>query len=58
MPDVRRGKLNPAFMDLAKAFFFERDHQLAETFVERGIYVGGRGEKTCGRPTWSCSRRR
>ena len=36
MPDVLRGKLNLAFMDLAKAFFCERGHQLAETFVERG----------------------
>src|SRR5215208_4280461 len=30
------GKLNLAFMDLAKAFFAERGHQVAETFVERG----------------------
>jgi NADPH dehydrogenase (quinone) len=29
-------KLNLAFMDLAKAFFLERGHQLAEAFVERG----------------------
>jgi modulator of drug activity B len=30
------GKLNLAFMDQAKAFFAERGHQVAETFVERG----------------------
>jgi modulator of drug activity B len=35
MPDGLR-KLNLAFMDLAKAFFVEREHQVAETFVERG----------------------
>lgn len=30
------GKLNFAFMDLAKTFFLERGHEVAETFVERG----------------------
>jgi modulator of drug activity B len=30
------GKLNLAFMEQAKAFFTERGHQVAETFVERG----------------------
>ena len=35
------GKLNLAFMDLAKAFFLERGHQLAKTFVERGEKAGG-----------------
>jgi modulator of drug activity B len=29
-------KLNLTFMDLAKTFFAERGHQVAETFVERG----------------------
>jgi modulator of drug activity B len=28
--------LTLAFMDLAKAFFVERGHQVGETFVERG----------------------
>jgi NADPH dehydrogenase (quinone) len=31
------GKLNLAFMDLAKAFFVERGHQVAETFVGRAM---------------------
>ena len=35
-PGWSEGKLNLAFMDLAKAFFVERGHQVAETFVERG----------------------
>jgi len=30
------GKLNLTFMNVAKAFFEERGHQVAETFVERG----------------------
>ncbi|MBW4482508.1 MAG: NAD(P)H-dependent oxidoreductase [Tildeniella torsiva UHER 1998/13D] len=30
------GKLNLAFMDLAKTFFLERGHEVVETFVERG----------------------
>jgi len=30
------GKLNLAFMDVAKEFFAERGHPVAETFVERG----------------------
>jgi NADPH dehydrogenase (quinone) len=30
------GELNLAFMQLAKAFFVERGHQVAETSVERG----------------------
>lgn len=30
------GKLNMAFMDQAKAFFAERGHEVAETYVERG----------------------
>jgi hypothetical protein len=30
------GKLNLAFMQLAKAFFVKRGHQVAETSVERG----------------------
>jgi len=30
------GKLNLAFMDLAKTFLSERGHDVAETFVERG----------------------
>jgi Flavodoxin-like fold len=35
-PGWYEGKLNLAFMDLAKAFFVERGHQVAETFIERG----------------------
>jgi modulator of drug activity B len=35
-PGWSEGKLNLAFMELAKAFFVERGHQVAETFVERG----------------------
>jgi modulator of drug activity B len=34
------GKLNLAFMEQAKAFFAERGHQVAETFVERGYDAG------------------
>jgi modulator of drug activity B len=30
------GKLNLTFMNLAKTFFVERGHEVAETFVERG----------------------
>jgi len=35
-PGWSEGKLNLTFMDAAKAFFTERGHQVAETFVERG----------------------
>jgi modulator of drug activity B len=35
-PGWSEGKLNMAFMDQAKAFFTERGHAVAETFVERG----------------------
>jgi hypothetical protein len=35
-PGWSEGKLNLAFMNLAKAFFLERGHPVAETFVERG----------------------
>jgi NADPH dehydrogenase (quinone) len=35
-PGWSEGKLNLTFMNLARAFFVERGHQLAETFVERG----------------------
>jgi modulator of drug activity B len=35
-PGWSEGKLNLAFMHLAKAFFAERGHQVTETFVERG----------------------
>jgi NADPH dehydrogenase (quinone) len=35
-PGWSEGKLNLTFMDLAKAFFVERGHPVAETFVERG----------------------
>jgi hypothetical protein len=35
-------KLNFIFMDLAKAFFLERGHQVAERFVERGYDPEGR----------------
>ena len=35
-PGWSEGKLNLAFMNLAKAFFVERGHQVDETFVERG----------------------
>jgi NADPH dehydrogenase (quinone) len=35
-PGWSEGKLNLAFMGLAKALFVERGHQVTETFVERG----------------------
>ena len=35
-PGWSEGKLNLTFMDAAKAFFTERGHEVAETFVERG----------------------
>ena len=35
-PGWSEGKLNLAFMDQAKAFFAERGHQVAETYIERG----------------------
>jgi modulator of drug activity B len=35
-PGWSEGKLNHTFMDAATAFFTERGHQVAETFVERG----------------------
>jgi NADPH dehydrogenase (quinone) len=35
-PGWSEGKLNLAFMDLAKSFFAERGHEVADTFVERG----------------------
>ena len=35
-PGWSEGKLNLAFMEAANAFFVERGHQVAETFVERG----------------------
>lgn len=35
-PGWSEGKLNLAFMDAAKAFFAERGHQVAETYIERG----------------------
>lgn len=35
-PGWSEGKLNLTFMELAKAFFMERGHEVAETFVERG----------------------
>jgi NADPH dehydrogenase (quinone) len=35
-PGWFEGKLNLAFINLAKAFFVEREHQVTETFVERG----------------------
>lgn len=34
-PGWSEGKLNLAFMDLAKTFFAERRHEVAETFIER-----------------------
>ena len=36
-PGWSEDKLNLAFMDLAKAFFVERGHQVAETFVGRAM---------------------
>lgn len=39
-PGWSEGKLNLTFMDHAKAFFVERGHQVAETFVERGYDPG------------------
>ena len=35
-PGWSEGKQNLAFMDAAKAFFTERGHEVAETFVKRG----------------------
>jgi modulator of drug activity B len=35
-PGWSEGKLNLAFMELAKAFFVERELEVIETFVERG----------------------
>lgn len=35
-PGWSEGTLNLAFMNLAKAFFLERGHEVSETFVERG----------------------
>lgn len=35
-PGWSEGKLNRALMDAARAFFTERGHQVAETWVERG----------------------
>jgi modulator of drug activity B len=35
-PGWSEGKLNLAFMEIAKAFFVERGHLVAETFVEGG----------------------
>ena len=35
-PGWSEGKLNSAFMDLAKEFFAERGHRVAETYIERG----------------------
>jgi NADPH dehydrogenase (quinone) len=56
-PGWSEGKLNLAFMDLAKAFFVERGHQVAETFVERG-YDPEEKVKNTRQLTWSFSRRR
>ena len=47
-PGWSEGKLNLAFMDLAKAFFVERGHQVAETFVERGYDPEEEVKKTRG----------
>ena len=55
-PGWSEGKLNLAFMDLAKASFVERG-QVAETFVERG-YDPEEEVKNTRRLTWSSSRRR
>ena len=35
-PGMSEGKLNLTFMNAAKAFFAERGHPVAETWVERG----------------------
>jgi modulator of drug activity B len=35
-PGWSEGQLNLTFMELAKAFFEERGHEVAQTFVERG----------------------
>ena len=48
-PGWSEGKVNLAFMDLAKAFFVERGHQVAETFVERGYDPEEEVKKTRGR---------
>jgi len=44
-------------MDLAKAFFVERGHPVAETFVERG-YDPEEEVKNTRRLTWSSSKLR
>ncbi len=35
-PGWSEGKLNRTFMEVAKSFFSERGHEVAETFIERG----------------------
>jgi NADPH dehydrogenase (quinone) len=47
-PGWSEGKLNLAFMNLARAFFVERGHSVVETFVERGYDPEEEGEKTRG----------
>jgi len=44
-PGWSEGKLNLTFMDRAKAFFAERGHHVAETYVERGYTPAQEVEK-------------
>ena len=44
-PGWSEGKLNRTLMDLAKTFFVERGHPVAETFVERGYQAEEEVEK-------------
>jgi len=44
-PGWSEGKLNLTFMDTAKAFFTERGHEVAETFVERGYQAEAEVQK-------------
>src|SRR5580765_8324982 len=44
-PGWSEGKLNLAFMELAKVFFVERGHPVVETWVERGYNAEEEVEK-------------
>jgi modulator of drug activity B len=44
-PGWSEGRLNLTFMDAAKAFFTERGHQVAETFIEQGYQPEAEVEK-------------
>ncbi len=44
-PGWSEGKLNQTFADQAKAFFIEREHQVLETYIERGYTAEEEVEK-------------